>query len=189
MSVRPPQRIFNEQLVPKSLLDTKKMRMPESKDFIVYKKQTFRNGFTYKSFPIKQIQMDNVRPTIEEVQNFATYISKNVDKDDPSEITGEELIKRTFLSANNSDINKGDKIRVIKGDLNGLYGSVITIENGDVLFKPNIEGFDENLKLSSDFVVKYFEPGDHIRIIDGKFKGETGIVVSIEGKYANIALT
>ena len=37
--------------------------------------------------------------------------------------------------------------------------------------------------------MKYFEPGDHVRIIDGKFKGETGIVISIEGNHANIALT
>lgn len=66
---------------------------------------------------------------------------------------------------------------------------MITIENGDVLFKPNIEGLNDNLKLNADFVVKYFEPGDKVRVIDGKFKGETGIVVSIEGSYANIALT
>ncbi len=130
-----------------------------------------------------------MRPTVEEVQNFATYMNKNAEKDDPTEITGDEIIRRTFYSANNTDINKGDKIRVVKGDLNGLYGTVITIENGDVLFKPNIEGFNDNLKLNTEFVVKYFEPGDHIRIIDGKFKGETGIVVSIEGKHANIALT
>jgi hypothetical protein len=41
-----------------------------------------------------------------------------------------------------------------------LTGTVITIENGYVLFKPSIEGFTDNLKLESTFVVKYFEPGD-----------------------------
>jgi ribosomal protein L24 len=66
----------------------------------------------------------------------------------------------TFLTNNNSDIQKGDKIRVIKGDLNGLYGTVVTIENGDVVFKPSIEGLDDNLKLNVEYVVKYFEPGD-----------------------------
>ena len=37
-------------------------------------------------------------------------------------ITGEELIRKTFMQGSSSDINKGDKIRVVKGDLNGLYG-------------------------------------------------------------------
>ncbi len=93
------------------------------------------------------------------------------------------------MSGTSSDIAKGDKIRVIKGDLVGLYGTVVTIEEGSVLFKPIIEGYEDNLKLPSDQLVKYFEPGDHVRVIDGKFKGETGIVISIEGKHANIALT
>jgi len=87
-------------------------------------------------------------------------MKKAGDEDDDYEITGEELIRRTYLSNNNSDIQKGDKIRVIKGDLNGLYGTVVTIENGDVVFKPGIEGLDENLKLNIEYVVKYFEPGD-----------------------------
>lgn len=164
----------------------------DARSYKVYKKQLFRNGFLFKEFPIKQVQVDNVKPTVEEVQTFAAYINKYSDNDEDlfdKEITGEELVRKTFLQGNNSDINKGDKIRVIKGDLNGLYGTVISIENGDVLFKPNIEGLNDNLKLNSDFVVKYFEPGDQIRVIDGKFKGETGIVVSIEGSFANIALT
>jgi len=49
---------------------------------------------------------------------------------------------------------------VVKGDLTGLDGTVITVENGDVVFKPSLEGIDENLKLNIEYVVKYFEPGD-----------------------------
>ena len=93
------------------------------------------------------------------------------------------------MQGGNSDLNKGDKIKVIKGDLNGLFGTVVTIENGDVLFKPSIEGLDDDLKLSAEYVVKYFEPGDQVRVIDGKFKGETGIVISLDGSFASIALT
>ena len=69
-----------------------------------------------------------------------------------------------------------------------MNGTVITIENGYVLFKPSIEGFQENLKLDASFVVKYFEAGDQVRVVDGKYKGETGIIVSNEGSFCNIAL-
>jgi hypothetical protein len=44
-----------------------------------------------------------VRPTVEEVQAFATYMSKDNKQDDSSAgegMNGEELIKRTFLGVN-----------------------------------------------------------------------------------------
>ena len=37
-------------------------------------------------------------------------------------------------------------------------------------------------------MTKYFEPGDDVRVIDGKYKGETGTVTKLEGKTAYIAL-
>lgn len=37
-------------------------------------------------------------------------------------------------------------------------------------------------------MTKFFEPGDDVRVIDGKYKGETGIVTKLEGKSAYIAL-
>lgn len=74
-------------------------------------------------------------------------MNTSTDQDLVNDITGDELIKKTFLTGNSSDIAKGDKIRVIKGDLNGLYGTVVTIENGDVIFKPIIEGYEGNLQL------------------------------------------
>ncbi|CDW80320.1 transcription elongation factor spt5 [Stylonychia lemnae] len=189
-SFRFPQRLFNKNLVDLRYVTTgiEKKQIFENKTFDSYKNQLFRNGFLIKAFPLKQLQLDNVRPTVEEVQNFANNMTQIRDDDD-NEITGEELIKMTFLMNNNSDVQKGDKIRVIKGDLNGLYGTVVTIENGDVVFKPSMENFDDNLKLNIEYVVKYFEPGDQVKVIDGKFKGETGIVVSLDNKFANLALT
>ena len=54
-----------------------------------------------------------------------------------------ETIKKTFFDGNSSvDINKGDKIRVVKGDLTGLTGTVVNLEEGYVVFKPSIDGFN-----------------------------------------------
>jgi ribosomal protein L24 len=38
------------------------------------------------------------------------------------------------MPGGSSGISKGDKIRVIKGDLNGIDGQVETIEDTDVIF-------------------------------------------------------
>ena len=52
-------------------------------------------------------------------------------KDDSSGdegITAEDLIKKTFLlEGSSTEICKGDKIRVVKGDLSGMNGRVVQI--------------------------------------------------------------
>ena len=42
--------------------------------------------------------------------------------------------------------------------------------------------------MDADWVTKFFEPGDDVRVIEGKYKGETGLVTKLEGKFAIIAL-
>jgi transcription elongation factor len=37
-------------------------------------------------------------------------------------------------------------------------------------------------------VIKYFEPGDLVRIIEGKYKGETGQVIEVEEPKMTIIL-
>lgn len=51
-----------------------------------------------------------------------------------------------------------------------------------------MEGLNENLKIETEWVTKSFEPGDYVRVIDGRYKGETGIVTKLEGKLAYIVL-
>lgn len=60
-------------------------------------------------------------------------------------------------------------------------GIILRFENEQVVFKPsNLEGFTDNLGIEKTFVVKYFEQGDLVRLIDGKYRGETGMVTAIQ---------
>ena len=58
-------------------------------------------------------------------------MNKNEGNEDSSddELKVEDLIKKTFIEANSVNITKGDKIRVIKGELIDLCGIVVTIED------------------------------------------------------------
>ena len=86
---------------------------------------------------------------------------------------------------------KGDKISVNKGECTGMRGTVIEIEGGMVSFKPidfpGLEG--ELLQIDITHVSKYFEPGDLVRVTEGKYKGDTGQVLYIEeNKRVSIVL-
>lgn len=71
--------------------------------------------------------------------------------------------------------------------------TLVEREVGFIRFKAtNIPGFEDELRIEYSSVAKYFEPGDHVRIIDGKNAGETGIVIKSEtndkGSFASIIL-
>jgi transcription antitermination factor NusG len=81
------------------------------------------------------------------------------------------------------EISIGDKIFVKEGELQGAIGQIMSFDdNGNqVVFKPtNLEGFDDTLGISKQVVVKYFESGDCVKIVDGRYIGETAIVVKVD---------
>ena len=63
---------------------------------------------------------------------------------------------------------------------------VESLQGAELTFKPsNIEGFTDNLELPQKYVVKHFDKGDAITILEGKYMGETAIVsgkVKLPGK-------
>ena len=66
--------------------------------------------------------------------------------------------------------------------MNGVKGTVISIEEGgNVTFKPiNIPTKIPQLSVDISILTKYFEPGDLVRVTEGKYKGDTGQVLYIE---------
>ena len=85
---------------------------------------------------------------------------------------------------------KGDKIRVNKGDLTGIKGTVIAIEEGGlVTFKPmNFPEIKKPLQIDISMLTKYFEAGDLVRVTEGKYKGDTGQVIDVEGNKISAVL-
>lgn len=96
-----------------------------------------------------------------------------------------------------TEICKGDKIRILKGDFNGIEATVTAIEKEDGMIRclpSNVPGFNDEIRVESTTkFVKYFDAGDHVRIIDGKHKGETAIVISSEQNeqvsFSSVALS
>ena len=52
----------------------------------------------------------------------------------------------------------------------------------------------ENIKLRKQLqmdvgsICKYFEPSDQVRVIEGKYKGDTGRVIDVEGSKVCVIL-
>ena len=153
-----------------------------AKPFIPYKNNYYRKGFVYKPFKLKQIESQNVRPTPAERELFlSTFNMYSKNEDDSSENDVEWT--RTFLKRDSGiDIGLGDKILVRDGELQGAKGPIVNFDdNGKtVMFKPNnLDGWDDVLGIDRSSVVKYVDPGDSVKIVEGKYQGYTGLVMSI----------
>ena len=148
--------------------------------------QLVYRGFVYKSFAFKQIEIGpNIKPTIEELQNFQACLSNSAVDDDESNIDNEDaavdkVIKKTLMQGGKTVYMKGDKISVNKGECTGMRGTVIEIEGGMVTFKPIDVPELGLLQYDIAHVSKYFEPGDMVRITEGKYRGETGQVMDVD---------
>ena len=62
-------------------------------------------------------------------------------------------------------------------------------EGGAVNFKPiDVPQIEDPLQVDLSCVSKYFEPGDLVRITEGKYKGETGQVIDLDGRRVSLKL-
>ena len=135
-----------------------------------------------------------IKPSFEELQSFQATLANGAGEDDElndedaEDGAVEQVIKKSLMQGGKTVYMKGDKISVNKGECTGMRGTVIEIEGGMVTFKPlDIPELDL-LQVDIAHVSKYFEPGDLVRITEGKYRGETGQVMDVDGNRVSMVL-
>lgn len=106
--------------------------------------------------------------------------------DDDSQISededpDEEIEKWKKLAAENLSLTKGDKIKVINGDLKNLTGTVVSVDKKIVKMQPDHKDIPQMLDMDIKMIAKHFEAGDHVFVVDGEFEGEKGIIIKVAG--------
>ena len=88
------------------------------------------------------------------------------------------------LKKRKKNFYKGETIIVVEGEYAPSKGKVDGV-SGETVF---VRLFDyENLiRFEENELEKYFQPGDHVKVIEGKHKGETGLITKIEDHIVHI---
>lgn len=177
----------------------RKYKHPELKLHVVaVKNQIFYKGFIFKQFPFKQIDSSSdVKPSHEELLNFQTLLKKTQisTKEKHNDLSDDEgfsdVVHKALMSGGSSQYAKGDKIRVTKGELINVLGVIESIDDTQIFFKPiqtKNQQFKNSFQVDVAIVEKYFEPGDFVRVVEAKYKGETGQVIDTEDGKALLML-
>lgn len=77
----------------------------------------------------------------------------------------------------------GDVVEVCEGELRNLRGTVISVEAGGanrVIVQPSHHDLKEPIEFAPVELRKYFAQGDHVRVLRGRYEGETGLVLAYD---------
>ena len=88
------------------------------------------------------------------------------------------------------DFHFEDKVFVTKGDLHGSIGTIKNFQQGGQILclKPlNLDGLDE-ICVERNQIVKYFGLGDSVLINEGKYKGESAIILDVNNDNPTMPL-
>jgi len=111
-----PKRFFD----PTEYKDVGKKRDPATDiTYMMYKNMIFHDGYLLKKMNIKNLELKQVNPSLEEIQFFLS-------REDPKK--REEVLKTLALIEHRRvEFVRGDMVRIIKGELTNLCGTIKNI--------------------------------------------------------------
>lgn len=205
-TVRPPQKFFNAQEVAAlGRQSLRRQRFPGLDIYCDYFEGNYYNdGYLLKEMTVGSMVKpcsEEDPPTLDELQRFQQSKTKKDDGydeeggkenegskmaasllDELSELQGKTGLGKA--GAADGGLQVGDTVEVIEGDLVGMRGKLVTLDGATVKIKPmnttvDLGGTDEVEFLSSQ-VRKYIPVGAHVKVTDGRYANETGVVVAVE---------
>ncbi|KAL4581502.1 hypothetical protein LXL04_006023 [Taraxacum kok-saghyz] len=175
----PPPRFMNVDEAREMHIRVERRRDPMTGDYFEnINGMMFKDGFLYKTVAMKSISTQNIQPSFDELEKFRQP-NENGDGDIAS-------LSSLFANRKKGHFMKGDRVIVIKGDLKNLKGSVEKVEEGTVHIKPHAAGLPKTLAVSERELCKYFETGNHVKVVSGAQEGVTGMVLTAEGHLVNM---
>ncbi|RWS12398.1 transcription elongation factor SPT5-like protein, partial [Dinothrombium tinctorium] len=140
-------------------------------DFMVFEGNRYRRGFLFKNFLISAIVVDGVKPTLSELEKFEEHPE------------GVEINENTVNDEKSHGFSPGDNVEVCEGELVHLQGKVVAIDGSKITMIPKHEDLKDPLEFQAHELRKYFKVGDHVKVIAGRYEGDTGLIVRVEDNF------
>lgn len=162
---RPPSKLFDPEKI-----RTIGGEITSDGDFYVFEGNRYsRKGFLFKNFVMNAILAEGVKPTLGELERFEET-PEGLDIDVGAGDKEEALHK----------FSNGDNVEVVEGELQNLQGRVIAVDGSKITILPKHEDLKDPLDFQAHELRKYFRQGDHVRVIGGRYEGDTGLIVRVE---------
>jgi transcription elongation factor SPT5 len=182
LSFRPPARLFNEaevqyfpfnKNVPNISKLNEKNLVTRRGGIVTYNGEEFEYGYLMKDFRIAALTTKDVNPTLEEITKFAGA-------DDSEGIDLTSLAAGIKAASQSSMFEAGDVVEVFEGEQAGVHGSVESVTNDiATIISSYAELKGQRLEVPVRSLRKRFKSGDHVKVANGRYKDDTGMVVRV----------
>lgn len=136
-------------------------------DFLVFEGNRYRRGFLFKSFPLNALLIEGVKPSLSELEKF---------NENPEEIK----ISDSSFGDDKHSFAPGDTVEVCEGELMHLQGTIVKIDGSKITMLPKHEDLKDPLDFQAHEIRKYFKIGDHVKVLNGRWANDTGLIVRVE---------
>mmetsp|Transcript_39767 Transcript_39767/g.119560 ORF Transcript_39767/g.119560 Transcript_39767/m.119560 type:complete len:1121 (+) Transcript_39767:451-3813(+) len=199
-TVRPPQKFFNPQEIAALGKHTLRQRFPGLGDIYC---DYFEGNYYHDGYLLKEVTVGTMvkptgeddPPTLDELQTFRMRKKADQGYDDEGEenegskmaasLLDELSELQTGISSKSSGggLIIGDTVEVVEGDLVGMRGKLMSIDGTTVKVKPTNAsdlGDTAEVEFLASQVRKHIAVGNHVKVTDGRYANETGVVVAVE---------
>lgn len=180
---RPPQRLFSDieaQQYDREHITTAK----RDRNYYIYRNEEYINGFLYKDIKFNQLETQNIKPTLQELTLFDSM--KDSDGIDLQSVAS------TLKNADDKAITfqPNDRVEIISGEQSKMKGKVLSIAEAKVA-RVLLEGNDDEsdntiVEVPTSALRKVFLPGDHVTVIHGVHKDESGLIVNVKDNQVTL---
>ncbi|MGH0148415.1 UNVERIFIED_CONTAM: hypothetical protein FKN15_014145 [Acipenser sinensis] len=81
------------------------------------------------------------------------------------------------------NLQAGDNVEVCEGELIHLQGKILSVDGNKITIMPKHEDLKDPLEFPAQELRKYFKMGDHVKVIAGRYEGDTGLIVRVEENF------
>ena len=78
----------------------------------------------------------------------------------------------------------GDQVEVCEGELINLQGTIVGVDGDSIRILPKHEALKDEIPFKAHELRKFFTVGNHVKVLNGRYEGETGMIVGIDGTTA-----
>ena len=137
--------------------------------------------FLYKKFSMNAIISEGVKPTLSELEKFEeTPDEVDIELND-APMTGVSAGQRNQTVA--PVFTTGDNVEVCEGELKNLTGKIVSTDGAIIKVIPNSKDFKQIVEFKVSELRKYFTVGAQVKVIAGRYKDDTGLVVRVEQNH------
>eukprot|EP01084_Bolivina_argentea_P146643 256705_1 len=183
---RPPQKLFNKSEI--EIYDDAKPPEIIQKDAVLqtrlikWRSKKYKNGCHLATVPVNQVEFD-VTAAPEEVQLLRSKTGDDEYFDDDVDEELDEMAPPIFEKT--CEFVRGDTVKVKCGAMSNLIGEVLTTQPSSVqggitvTVLPSHRSLMEAIMFDASELEKYFCVGCHVKVKRGKFRDETGLIISV----------